>query len=304
MSLPVNKKKLDSIVGTTLATNGTQAITATVLQNALYPIINSTFGLKTIWTGQIYLDCGWSRTNHPEDRSAWNIRENYYDPNYFAPDNNSNMADPLNRYIVTNVGSGLLADNGTPNGTFTNAGTTNLQIMSAGGNGLTFNGIITAGILTSISVNNPGTGYYYGWNSDNIQRVRLNVTNSGNPPEIKFNLTNALNVAYNDTQFYSSNWVRNVFNVFIPNKLTAIGGSEGIILAWTDNYGDEKLIENSFSRVDSPVNNVTTGDLRSGQSGFSFSIANQKNYTSSNASITTGARGYLEIKVPIINTTI
>ena len=309
MALPVNKKTLDkNIEDNILLNNNSQFITAQRLQNTLYPIVNSTYGLKTIWAGQVRVNAGWARTNHPEDRTWWYIIENYCDPNYFASDNPSNIADPLNKYIVTNAGSSLLADNGTPNGVITNKSVTNLQ-AGIGGYGLTFNGTITAGVLSSLSVNNPGAGYQYGVenypapNNPPIytSRMRLNVTNSGNPPEIKFNLTNTISIAWDDTQFYQNGWVHNQFNVFIPNKTTTIGPSEVIVLNWTDAMSFNAPLLKSLSRVSAAVNDQTSGDLRPGFPGFVMAVNCQNDGLSGTDKIATG---YLEIKVPIINTTI
>jgi hypothetical protein len=312
MALPVNKPTLDkNINDNILLNNNTQFITAKKLQDTLYPIVNSTFEMKTIWAGTIYIDAGQGRNAQPTDRKGWYATEIYFDPNYFAADNPSNIADPLNRYIVTNAGSGLLADNGTPNGTFTNKTVTNLQTVDPAGKGfgLTFNGTITAGVLSSLSVNNPGSGYSYGFESipspinPNIytSRLRLNVTNTGNAPEIKFNLSNAVSIAFQDTQDYANGWALNYFNVFIPNKLQSIGESASVILNWTDNFSTVYAIGNSLSRISTASGNVTIGDLNSGQPGFFFWIAGQ-----SDNSIVDNKRyrGFLEIKVPIINTTL
>jgi hypothetical protein len=312
MALPVNKPTLDkNINDNILLNNNTQFITAKKLQDTLYPIVNSTFEMKTIWAGTIYIDAGQGRNAQLADRKGWYATEIYFDPNYFAADNPSNMADPLNRYIVTNAGSGLLADNGTPNGTFTNKTVTNLQTVDPAGKGfgLTFNGTITAGVLSSLSVNNPGSGYSYGFESipspinPNIytSRLRLNVTNSGNAPEIKFNLSNAVSVAYQDTQDYANGWAFNYFNVFIPNKLQSIGESASVILNWTDNFSTVYAIGNSLSRISTASGNTTIGDLNRDQPGFFFWVAGQ-----SDNSIVDNKRyrGFLEIKVPIINTTL
>lgn len=311
MALPVNKPTLDkNINDNILLNNNTQFITAKKLQDTLYPIVNSTFGMKTIWAGVIYIDAGQARSGQPADRKGWYAKELYFDPNYFATDNPSNMADPLNRYIVTNLGSGLLADNGTPNGIFTNRTVTNLQTTSAGpGFGLTFNGTITAGVLSSLSVNNPGTGYSYGFQSisspivPNIytSRLRLNVTNSGNAPEIKFNLSNTISIANQDSQDVSNGWANNIFNVFIPNKTTNVGDSRSIMLNWTDNRSFLGVIGKSLSRISDAGGDVTFGDLNPGQPGFYFWIAGQSDNSITDDKIYSG---FLEIKVPIINTTL
>jgi hypothetical protein len=155
MAIPVNKPTLDKTINDNiLLNNNTQFITAKKLQDTLYPIVNSTFGMKTIWAGKVYSDFFNTRVN-------WEIYENYYDPNYFPPiqELNSITNGPLNKYQVTFLGSGLLADNGTNTGTFTNITTSYEPTVSSKlkqGQGLTFNGTISGGVLTSLTVNNPG----------------------------------------------------------------------------------------------------------------------------------------------------
>ena len=314
MALPVNKKTLDkNIEDNILLNNNSQFITAQRLQNTLYPIVNSTYGLKTIWAGRIIIDCGTTSSAGATARLGWMVTENYWDPNYFSPDNPANMTDPLNRYIVTNIGSNLLADNGTPNGPFSNKSVTNLQI-GLGGYGLTFNGTVANGTLSSLSVNTVGAGYSYGvqnipappFPSIYTQRMNLNLsTGSGGAvlPEIKFNLTNAVTIANTDTQYYQDYWVTNYFNVFIPNKLNAVGTSECINLSWSDAGAFTKSIETSLSRLVPAASDQTIGDIRPNISGFAFGISTGR-LTNPTAFTTSYANGYLEIKVPIFNTTI
>lgn len=173
MALPVNKRTLDKTIETTLATNNTQAITATVLQNALTPIVNSTFGLKTIWAGNIrsydYNDGGSSV------RNVFNVIEDYYDPNYFPSLNPTDLLQPLasyqqvgNRYRLNDVGSGLGAATTVYGVTTTLIDTPptshapTYERTWRPPHGLTFDVKIgSGGTVDAIIVNNPGTGYYW-----------------------------------------------------------------------------------------------------------------------------------------------
>jgi hypothetical protein len=304
MALPVNKQKLDAAIITNLPNNSEQLITAEKLRNTLTPIVNSTYGLKTIWAGKVWLNTGWARAT--ADRVGWYIIENYCDPNYFAPYTDpTSPSNPLSKYVTFTLGSNLLADNGTPNGTFTNKNVTNVD-SGFGGYGLTFDGVISSGRIDSLSVNNPGAGYMYGFQNGSptyVQKMTLNlsVSSGGSLPVIEFNLSNTISAAFNDTQTYSNGWSINSFNVFIPNKTTTIGPSEVIVLNWTDARGANATIEKSLSRIGEATNNITIGDLRPSEPGFYFNLACQTDSTTNNDKITTG---YLEIKVPIINTTL
>ena len=102
-TLPVNKTTLDKRIEVNLPiNNGQQLITAQKLQETLTPIVNSTYGLKTIWAGYIY-------SSFTSSRGNFQYYENYYDPYYFPP-----VQDPggalvlnslLNKYQVTNLKS-------------------------------------------------------------------------------------------------------------------------------------------------------------------------------------------------------
>lgn len=305
MALPVNKKTLDATIVANLPNNTEQLITAAKLRETLNPIVNSTYGLKTIWAGKVWLNTGWARTNAPGDRVGWYIIENYCDPNYFFPYTDpTSTSNPLSKYILFTLGSNLLADNGTPNGTFTNKTVTNIDSGFVG-YGLTFDGVISSGQVSSLSVNNPGAGYKYGFVNGSptyVQKMTLNLSMSsgGSLPIIEFNLGNTISAAFDDTQTYANGWSINSFNVFIPNKTTTIGPSEVIVLNWADAMGASSTMAKSLSRIGEATNNVTIGDLRPNEPGFYFNLACQTDGTQTDKI----AAGYIEIKVPIINTTI
>lgn len=310
MPVPVNKKKLDkNIADNILLNNGAQFITAQRLQDTLYPIVNSTFGLKTIWAGWIH-----TGFNASGVRDINNYYENYYDPNYFPPvqDTSSVVLNSiLNKYQVTSIGSGLRVNN-LANGTFTNVrailATTN-NVYSKYGTGLTFDGEITSGQLTSLTVNNPGMFYRDGAGVDTRLQLELDQIGSGSPAIIKFNMTNTIWPSSNNGT-NTNGWRVSNNNVFIPNISNSIASSiylnniPGVHMAYNDNYGAGVSPENSNSRVGfaasaASTTCITGGALRPGLPGFAFD-----HVVDVVTSTITEGQGYLEIKVPIINTTI
>jgi len=183
MALPVNKQKLDATILTNLPNNQQQLITAATLRNTLTPIVDSTFGLKTIWSGMLkFADASGGVNNN-----SFFVWEDYYDPNYLPSLSPTTLDRPLaeyqqtgNRYKLVNVGAGM-----TP-GTYTNI-PTNLVNNNPTINvpwrppfGLTFDFIVgSGGTVTAIKVNNPGSGYSwcgnFGANTIVNQRVELNI---------------------------------------------------------------------------------------------------------------------------------
>ena len=305
MSLPVNKKTLDYIVSEKLKTNSTQAITASELRNSLYPIINSAFALKTIWAGTIYTAySSTARTEH------W-IAESYYDPNYFDPlqTNPSVGNSDNNKYQVLTPGYNLRNNVNESTFNFTNVGvtwdSTSTGNMSKSGGMLTFDGSVTAGVLTSLSVNNPGFGYVHGSATSTV--LKLNIANlSGASPTIKFNLYNTVWIAETVKQ-NSNSFDGNRINVFIPFLNVPEGGlqqpqtiptpftNQGIQLCYTDagayNSGISRITPAQSYLADG---NYTYPGVRPGShNGFYFDQVT--NYSSSNHI----ARGFLEIKVPV-----
>jgi hypothetical protein len=184
MALPVNKPTLDSKIATDLANNSTQAITAQVLRNTLNPIVNSTFGLKTIWSGLLRF----SDESGAGNKNRFSVWEDYYDPNYLPSLNPTTLTEPLinyqqdgNRYKLVNVGAGMIPNTYTNISTtlVANSATTNLTWRPP--SGLTFDAVVGAGgTVTAIKVNNPGTGYSWCGNNAGVaiinQRVELNIS--------------------------------------------------------------------------------------------------------------------------------
>lgn len=305
--LPVNKNTLDKRIEVNLPlNNGQQLITAQKLQETLKPIVNSTFGLKTIWAGHIY-------TSWTSGRSNYQYYENYYDPYYFPP-----VQDPLgalvlnselNKYQVTSLGSGLRV-NSLDTGSFTNVSavllTSNINDGIFGG-GLTFDGTITGGVLSSLTVNNPGMGYIDGFNVNTALQLNLATIGGGVLPKLKFNLKRTIWPADNNAGTVNG-WWSNANNVFIPNienifPMPPISSFPiGLQLSYTDNLGSDRTYQKSLSRISRPYSNSSTLYRTGGNSGF----ANNPGFLFNNAGLNDNftsedfASGFLEIKVPIV----
>jgi len=313
MALPVNKPTLDSKIATDLGNNSTQAITAQVLRNTLNPIVNSTFGLKTIWAGRLYLSFD------REGRKDYRYFENYYDPNYFPtvqdPGGALVLNSIFNKYQVTNLGSSLRVD-GLSSGTFTNIPAT-LASTNTGdarqGGGLTFDGTIASGVLTSLSVNNPGIAYADGYLTNTALELQLGITAGGVLPKLKFNLQNTIWVANNSETVSENTWDRGVSNIFVPSIANVFPMAPhvdrsvtGLVLSYTDIYGSEKTAALSHSRISRGYSNSTTvyttgGEIQPNKPGFYITQAIPS--LGAVAGDTFGF-GDIEIKVPITNTTI
>ena len=307
-TLPVNKNTLDKRIEVNLPiNNGQQLITAQKLQETLTPIVNSTYGLKTIWAGYIY-------SSFTGGRSNYQYYENYYDPYYFPP-----VQDPLgaltlnsllNKYQVTDKGSGLRV-NTLATGSFTNVSATLLSTNTSNGRfggGLTFDGTITDGILSSLTVNNPGMGYTDGFSTNTLLQLNLTVIGGGVLPKLKFNMQRTMWPA-NNAGGFGNGWWANQNNVFIPNienifpMLPVDQLALGVQLSYSDCNAAESTLVRSSSRLSRAFSNSTTlyktgGDGGSAdQPGFFFG-----QYCQSDGSAGTLDQGLgsLEIKVPIV----
>ena len=335
MAAPLNKKGLETLVDTNLPTQqlGQQLITAAKLRQTLTPIIDSTFTTKTIWSGII------NTVSDSAGRKDFSIFENYYDPFYFPPTQSTanSTSNPLNKYMVTSVGSNLLVNvNGSlvSTGDFTNIAAINesTNALNIGGTGLTFNGRIEGGILviSSLVVNNPGTGYASGYGTlipggslgffDTILTLNLSQGSLGTPARIIFNMTNTLWVTYQDI-IQETNFYRNTWSAFIPEINNVIGVqrtfANNIVNFQTAMYTplhDRSAKTNEIDKasacwVNAPGTNTTTyrvgGVPNSGVSptrstdfpGFNFDIYSEKSSTPGDFRT---QNGYLEIKVPVI----
>jgi len=323
MALPVNKPTLDKTINDNiLLNNNTQFITAKKLQDTLYPIANSTFGMKTIWAGQI------RSTRYSGGIESVRTIENYYDPNYFPPvqepgtNGSVVVGSNLNKYQVTSLGSVLKADNGTDTGEFTNIGVTPVGAFVSSyfyGQGLTFDGYIQGGVLTRLTVNNPGAGYcsniYRGTQESVPYAIDVSTGQNGQKPIIEFNLKNTLFPAY----AWDGNGSLNIFNVFIPNinsifqyinaqpanskefSLAVAYRAPIFHLSYSQIYWEAPNVPaiHTISSAMSKSNTIytTIGTINQDKPGFAFL---RKTITTNDHEI----YGFLEIKVPIINTTL
>jgi len=161
MAQSLSRPGITKLIDTTLKDNAQQYITAARLRSVVNPIVDSTYGMKTIWAGTI----DWKATGISNDNIDYLvITENYADTN-FIPDNNvpSQAGGYPGRYSILDGGLNIVASNGTGTGTLLDVATTTTpQSPIANGSlgkGARFNLTITNGICTGIQVANPGTGY-------------------------------------------------------------------------------------------------------------------------------------------------
>jgi len=162
MAQSLSRPGITKLIDTTLKDNAQQYITAARLRSVVNPIVDSTYGMKTIWAGTI----DWQATNDGANSNVDYVvvTESYADTN-FMPDNNvpSIGGGYSPRYSILDGGLNIVASNGTGTGTLLDVATTTTpQSPIANGSlgkGARFNLTITNGICTGIQVANPGTGY-------------------------------------------------------------------------------------------------------------------------------------------------
>lgn len=305
--LPENKNTLDARIAANLKDNGTQFITAEKLRNTLTPIVNSTYGLKTIWAGYLYSSFATGRTDYQ-------YFENYYDPYYFPPVQDPGGALVLNslanKYQVTNLGSGLRINN-LPDGSFTNVSATLLTTNTGNGiygGGLTFDGTIAGGVLSSLTVNNPGMGYVDGYLTNTALQLNLGGIGGSITPKLKFNILRTIWPADNNASVVAG-WWSSANNVFIPNiaNIFPMGPVNsfpiGIQLTYTDVFGAEYTDTRSLSRISRPYSNSSTLYRTGGNGGYANQpgfVFNQTTQSDGSAQTVDYGQGTLEIKVPIV----
>jgi hypothetical protein len=370
MALPVNKKILDSTIVTNLPiNNGQQLITAEKLQQTLTPIVNSTFGLKTIWAGYMFasinLDNVYPSGPFPTDplvspsgttlENALGVfvQERYYDPNYF-PALDPNSLDTVTyslasyqaagcRYKITNVGANLV------NGTFYNVATqikNTTENTSFVGTGLTFDVTVEAGALRAIKVNNPGTGYCWGRGTggptstyasefkSSIVEILLNYTGAGPRPQVTIDLSRVVDLDRGLIALSSTSggygYARNkALNLFIPNAGPSIGygpvvnlGSGWVSNPNTANSNEPEFPSNYYRNLPTQNPQFQTFSLKNPpfacnhDANFNTYFPNStgsptvKGYYKKDMFFLDGGIAYnsadyfLEVKVPITNTTI
>ena len=339
MAAPLNKKGLETVVATNLPTQspGQQLITATKLRDSLTPIIDSTFATKTIWSGII------NTVSDTTGRKDFSIFENYYDPFYFPPIQSTNpiLLNSANKYMVSSAGTGLLVNvNGSnvSTGDFTNIGVVNdsTNALNIGGTGLTFNGSILNGVLviSSLVVNNPGTGYASGYGTlistggivggqgffDTTFSLNLPSGTGTNSVKILFNMTNTVWPTYINI-IQETNYYRNTWSAFIPEINNVISPqlrfANNIVNFQTAMYTPLHNRSNDVNDIDRAsacwvndpgtlvtdyqVGGVIGGGVNPTRAtevpGFNFDIYSEKSLGITDVKT---QNGYLEIKVPVI----
>jgi len=343
MAIPVNKRKLSDTILSNIPTNNTQFITAEKLRDTLDPIVNSTFGYKTIWSGWMLFSTNyWQDLNYRVDRTTLFLGENYYDPNYFPALDPNNLTSPLAnyqqpgcRYRLIHQGSNLTGLDGTyPTNVYTNNG---VELAM----GLTFDVKISGGSVVAIKVNSPGTGYAssvvpgsFGQGGTSCEMdILVGYSGGGSYPRVRFDLSRVINIDKSNSIFISGSNYFHYLNLFIPSAGPAIGGgpsihvcttaensyveSNGIIISGAD-YGRKNFLgdpaiagtrwwnrctpNNDFT-LQYPTSNAQDPSIK----GYYTTIGNFANIPGRTGNNTTSIgwqKCNLEIKVPIINSTI
>lgn len=226
MAQPLSRPGITKLIDTTLKDNTQQYITAARLRSVVNPIVDSTYGMKTIWAGTIDWLARNSGSNDNIDYVV--VTENYADTN-FIPDNNipSISGGFPGRYSILDGGLNILADNGTGNGTISNAVTTttpNSPISNASkGMGARFNLVITGGVCTGIEVSNPGTGYSFSYIKDtgsigDYIFPTVPYTSGGRVPTIQFSTFSYFFPPTPNRVYYTTDgFVEFTWNVMVDN---------------------------------------------------------------------------------------
>ena len=320
MSLPVNKKTLDTKITTDLANNSTQAITATILRNTLAPIVNSTFGLKTIWSGFVNATFNYGGSGTTQfNNSAIFVCEDYYDPNYFPALDPNNLDAALAsyqaagcRYKLISQGSNLTGSDGTYTTSISNP-TIN---STTPGTGLTFDVKISGGSVIAIKVNNQGTGYCWGRYGSSLSglaslytptevEIQIPYSGGGSRPKIRIDLSNVINMDMRAGSQNSGSFLYKYLNFFIPSASTTIGYGQNIYL---QTIGTTLGMQNPNGRIKSGACDFTdtffipypfnSSDVSSTKGYYTTFLEGSADGSSYNSTFK------LEVKVPIINTTI
>jgi hypothetical protein len=334
MSLPFSKITLDAITIANIPDNNAQLITAEKLRETLDPIVNSTFGLKTIWSGWVNAQTTYSGTALSQyNNSAIFISEDYYDPNYFPALDPNNLTSSIPsyqaagcRYKLVNQGSNLTGSDGTYSTTIYN----NTFNTSAVGVGLTFDVKIVSNSVVAIKVNNPGTGYCWGrygsglsgiasLYTPTIVEIMIGWSGGGNNPRVEIDLSRVINMDMRQGGTTTGGVIHKYLNFFIPDAGNTIGYGSGISLQATGKTATNTIYDDVVA-IPIVLGEQNTGRIKTGVCDFNSTFTMQ--YPLAN-SVDTTTKGYyttfltgsnqvnspnnafkLEVKVPIINTNI
>ena len=287
---------LQQVINANINDNSNQDISALDVRNTLMDITKSTYALKTIWAGYIYIntrDCEQSNS-----RGEWNIWEQYYDPNYFFPDN-SNPVDPNRRLVVIDNGTNVTQ----PIGDFV-VGTTS---ENGGGSGLIVKGRWNGSGFYSLEVVNPGRGYFSRTNSSfdgnnglpNDERIFINLATNGTRPRIKYNVRNTISLVESNVTAlsYQEDWAKSVVSLTLVDGFQRFNRIWGLQAQWTDIVDASFPSSRSQSRIMWPE--VTT--WRTALSGQASTVADFEIIQKCQRNIDWHqTKGYLEIKAPIV----
>lgn len=287
---------LQKVIDTNINDNTNQEISAKDVRDTLLDITKSTYGLKTIWAGFIYIntrDCDGN-----DSRGEWNIWQQYYDPNYFFQDH-PNPVDPYRRLIVIDNGTNVTQ----PIGDFV-VGTTS---ETGGGTGLTVKGRWNGTGFDSLEVVNPGRGYYSrvndywtsGNSSQNDERIFINLSTNGTRPRIRYNVRNTIRLVESNVGAlsYEGDWAKSVVSLTLVDGFQRFNRIFGLQAQWTDIVNASYPSDRSQSRVFWPENTT----WRTALSGQESTVADFEIIQRCKRNIDSHqTRGYLEIKAPII----
>lgn len=258
MAQPLSRPGITKLIDTTLKDNSQQYITAARLRSVVNPIVDSTYGMKTIWAGSLVWQANTSLGNSNNVDYVC-VTEAYADTNWF-PDINEVAADGgyRQRYRITDAGVNIIADNGTTTGTIANVATTTINAtpasVEARGAGARFNLTILSGQCVGIEVTNPGTGYSYSYIRDTPGQYlgdkiipTVSFTIGGRVPTIEFSTESIVwpanaPLAFKDTDgsvVYTWNVVSNNFFGTIPIPAEAFYESTVIQLNCKDRTGTD-----------------------------------------------------------------
>ena len=253
MAQPLSRSAINKLVDATLKDNNQQYITAARLRSVVNPIVDSTYGMKTIWSGTIDWKATGATSSNNVDYLV--ITENYADTNWIPDINTPSVSGSYpGRYSIIDGGLNIVADNGTGNGTISNVVTTTTpQAPIANGSkgmGARFDLVITNGVCTGIQTTNPGTGYSFSYikNSGLIGDYifpNVNFTSGGRVPTIQFSTrsyffpwrVDGVYLNSDGSMEYGWNVMVDTLNTTLPVNRIVNGDSSVIQINYTDKTG-------------------------------------------------------------------
>jgi hypothetical protein len=293
-------QSLQKVIDTNINDNTNQDISAKDVRDTLSDITKGTYGYKTIWSGYVQIDNRDAANGN--SRGEWWIWQNYYDPNYFIPDNPYGTATYGRRYQTINNGTGVT------DGDYKAVTTSN---FNGEGYGLTFNVKYSGGGIEYLEVVNQGWNYFSRTNTvhdggngaENDEIVWLNIPNSGSRPQVRINLRNTLRVedwTFENSIRFGNGWAYNKLWVTLFDGQLRFQKLRNVLPVWTDTLGKDRSLEKSLSRIDWPDSSTwfMSNAYSNPNSQTDFYLAQQ--YESGASGGSNILRGHLELKVPIV----